>query len=247
MAYAQAAQRPIPGAVATLGVSDRVTFLRKTYAHLGGALIAFAALTWFLMTHMTEMSIKWTMWTGQGMSWLIVLGLFMAVNIGAQRLAMHETSRGLQYVGLGMIVVAWSFLMQPILWFIIAKFHGSSNTSPTAIITQSAIITLAIFIGLTLTVFVSKKDFSFLRGILSICTFAALGTIVASLLFGFTLGAFFSGLIILLMAGYILHQTSLILSYFPPTAHVAAALMLFGTIATLFMHVLNVMGMMRDR
>jgi hypothetical protein len=31
--------RPIEGAVATLGVSDRVTFLRKTYAHLGAALI----------------------------------------------------------------------------------------------------------------------------------------------------------------------------------------------------------------
>ena len=35
MAFAQSA-RPIPGAVATLGVSDRVTFLRKTYGHLAG-------------------------------------------------------------------------------------------------------------------------------------------------------------------------------------------------------------------
>ena len=32
---------------------------------------------------------------------------------------------------------------------------------------------------------------------------------------------------ILLMAGYILYQTSLVMSYFPPTAYVAASLMLF--------------------
>ena len=32
-----------------------------------------------------------------------------------------------------------------------------------------------------------------MRGILSICTFAALGMIVASIIFGFTLGALFSG------------------------------------------------------
>ena len=43
MAFAQQLARPIQGAVATLGVSDRVAFLRKTYAHLGVALIAFAA------------------------------------------------------------------------------------------------------------------------------------------------------------------------------------------------------------
>ena len=42
MAFAQSA-RPIPGAVATLGVSDRVDFLRKTYGLLGVALIGFAA------------------------------------------------------------------------------------------------------------------------------------------------------------------------------------------------------------
>lgn len=260
MAFAQAAaRRPIPGAVATLGVSDRVSFLRKTYAHLGGALIAFAVVTWAIMNFATELSLRFALWGTKGYTWLLVIGLFMVANVVAQRLAMSETSRGLQYVGLGIEVVAWSVLLQPLIWFVMLKFGNpaemfagdsvkvSLSGPAAAIIAESAIITLAIFIGLTLTVFMTKKDFSFLRGVLSICTWAALGTIVASLLFGFTLGAFFSGLIILLMAGYILHQTSLIMSHFPPTAHVAAALMLFGTVATLFMHVLRVMAMLRDR
>jgi len=77
------------------------------------------------------------------------------------------------------------------------------------------VITLAIFAGLTAVVFVTKKDFSFMRGVLAILTFGALGVIVASLMFGFSLGAVFSGAMILLMAGYILYQTSLVMAHFP--------------------------------
>ena len=65
--------------------------------------------------------------------------------------------------------------------------------------------------------------------------------IIASMIFGFHLGAIFSGIMILLMAGYILYQTSLVMAHFPPTGYVAAALMLFSTIATLFWYVLRLL------
>jgi FtsH-binding integral membrane protein len=39
----------------------------------------------------------------------------------------------------------------------------------------------------------------------------------------------------------ILYQTSLVMNYFPPTAYVAAALMLFSTVATLFWYVLRLL------
>ncbi len=260
MALSQAA-RPIEGAVATLGVSDRVTFLRKTYAHLGGALIAFALLTAGLIKFATEFSLKFseTALGGNRWSWLLVLGLFMVVNMGAQKLARSETSRGLQYLGLGITVAAWAMLFQPMIWIAMIKFgdpsaifvgnsvHPVLSAQAGSIILQSAIITLAIFGGLTATVFITKKDFSFMRGALTMATFAALGVIVASLVFGFTLGSLFSGLMILLMAGYILYQTSLVMSYFPPTAYVAAALMLFGTVAQLFWYVLRIMMSMNRR
>jgi FtsH-binding integral membrane protein len=255
MAFAQAA-RSIPGAVATLGVSDRVTFLRRTYAHLGGALIAFAAITAIMINYTTEFSLRMSQWLGT--NFFITFILFIIANMGAQRLARSETSRGVQYLGLGLMVTAWSFLLQPMIWYAMLRFgtpskifaggqvHAMLSPTAAAIIAQSAIITLAIFIGLTLTVFLTKKDFSFLRGVLSICTFGALGVILASALFGFTLGALFSGFVILLMSGYILFQTSLVMSYFPPAQYVSAALMLFGTVATLFMHVLNLVMASRE-
>ena len=51
----------------------------------------------------------------------------------------------------------------------------------------------------------------------------------------------------LLMAGYVLYQTSVIATQFPPTHHVAAALMLFSTIATMFWYVLRFLMEMNRR
>jgi uncharacterized protein len=242
MAFAATSDRPIRGAVATLGVSDRVSFLRKTYAHLGAGLIAWPLLTALLFNVFSDFSIGFSQFALSGYNWLLVIGLFMGAGFLAARLATSETSRGLQYLGFGIEIAAWSLLMQPILWLLVVRFD-----QPMAMLAQAGIITLAIFVGLTLTVFLTKKDFTFMGGFLKICTFAALGVIVASILFGFSLGALFCGAIILLMAGYILHQTSLVMSQFPPTAYVAAALMLFSTVATLFWYVLQLlMSFRRD-
>ena len=254
MAFGQSASaaRPIEGAVATMGVSDRVAFLRKTYAHLGVALIAFAALTGGMMQFATQTSLKFSSWALQGrLNWILILGLFMVVGYVAERLARSETSRGLQYVGLGIGVAAYAVLLQPMLWVLIVRFGNPETIGFTeggmlagqaaSILMQAVVITLAIFTGLTLTVFLTKKDFSFMRGALAIASFAALGVILASWIFGFSLGALFSGAMILLMAGYILYQTSLVMSYFPPSGYVAASLMLFSTIATLFWYVLRIL------
>ena len=261
MAFAAASHRPIEGAVATVGVSDRVAFLRKTYSHLGVALIAFAAITGGMMRFAPEVSFKFSRWaiTGGGWNWLILLGGFMLVGWLAERLAMSETSRGLQYAGLGIAVVAEAIILQPLLWVLMLRMGGPKvraeillsghplmTGTVASILIQAIVITLTIFIGLTLVVFLTKRDFSFLRGILVVCSFAALGVIIASIAFGFTLGAFFCGVMILVMAGYILFQTSIIMKAFPPTAHVAAALMLFSTIATLFWYVLQLLMSLRD-
>jgi FtsH-binding integral membrane protein len=252
--------RPIEGAVATLGVSDRVQFLRKTYAHLGLALIAFALITGGMMRFATETSLKFSMWALRGSwNWILVLVLFMVVGYVADRLARSDRSRGLQYAGLTVAVVAEAILLQPLLWVLMIRFGNPQQIfagdgvnlvlsgQAASILMQAIVITLSIFIGLTLVVFLTKKDFSFMRGALAICSFAALGVIIASMAFGFHLGAIFCGLMILLMAGYILYQTSLVMAHFPPTGYVAAALMLFSTIATLFWYVLQfLMSLSRD-
>jgi FtsH-binding integral membrane protein len=254
MAFAQASSRPIAGAVATLGVSDRVDFLRKTYAHLGGSLIALALITGGIIKFAPDFSLHFAT-----MSPLLTLLLFIGGNFVAQRLAMSQSSRGMQYLGLGLAVGVWALFIQGMIWFVIAKFggvwidprtnevHYVMSSAATSVILESVVITLAIFIGLTATVFITRKDFSFLRGILSIALWAMVGVAIASWIFGFTFGALLSGVVVLIMAGYILYETSLIMNRFPPRMYVAAALMLFGTVATLFVHVLNIVASSRSR
>src|ERR1041384_6344936 len=227
MAFAQPIARPgrpIEGAVATQGVSDRVAFLRKTYGLLGVSLIAFAAFTAGMMRFATETSFYFSSWaTRSRLSWFLVLMLFAGVGYVAQRMSFSQTSRAVQYLGLAMTVVVQSLLLQPILWGLIGMFGNRAMLASGVLLSGQATVILMQAVGLTLTVFLTKKDFSFLRGALTVGLFAAMGVILASLAFGFSLGALFCGAIILLMAGYILYETSLVMSYFPPQAYVAAA------------------------
>jgi uncharacterized protein len=240
MFQSQAHQRSIPGAVATAGVNERVAFLRRTYAHLGAAILAFVAVCYVF--NQTSFARDFTIWAfGGRLNWLLVLGAFMAVGFVTSSLARSESSVGLQYVGLALGVVAEAVIITPLLY--IARVYAHDPF----IIQKAAIFTLLIFAGLTGTVFITRKDFSFLRGILSIATLAAFGIIVASLIFGFNLGTIFCVAMVVLMAGYILYQTSLLMAYFHPAQHVAAALMLFSTIATLFWYVLQLLMSMQRR
>jgi hypothetical protein len=233
--------------VATVGVNERVAFLRRTYGLLGTTLIAWAAFTAGIFHFAPRFSLGISRWALQGnLSWLMVMLLFMGSGMLARHLAFNSSSKPMQYLGLGVGVAAQGLILQPILWILFAKYAGGF-TNAGAILGEAVVITLAIFIGLTLTVFITGKDFSFLRGILMIGSFAAIGVIGASLLFGFSLGALFCGALVLLMAGYILMQTSQMMTSFPPTYHVAAALMLFSTIATLFWYVLQLLMQLNRR
>ena len=233
MEYAHA--RPIPGAVATAGVNERVLFLRKTYAHLGGAIALFVLLEAWLLN--SGVGLAWAQWA-LSTSWLLVLALFIGVSWIAERWAQSDTSRGMQYLGLGLYVVAEAFIFAPILIIAEYRFPG--------VITQAAVITLLLFGGLTATVFLTRKDFSFLRGALSIGVMAALGLIVISLLFGLTLGTWFSVAMIALAAGFILYDTSRVMAHYPLTHYVGAALALFASIALMFWYVIRLLMSMRD-
>lgn len=222
------ANRPIPGAVATLGVDERMAFIRRTYAHLGGAIAAFVVLAALVVNTMGEGVARWAL---SGYNWFIVIGLFMAAGYLANKWAHSNTSRGMQYLGLGLYVVVEAFVFTPLLF--VAAHYTDPSIIPTA-----GVITLMIFGGLTATVFLTKKDFSFLRGALTVGGLAALGVIVMSMIFGFQLGILFAGAMILLAGGYVLYYTSQVLAHYPPSYHVGAALALFSAIALLFYYVL---------
>ncbi len=225
-------------AAAHASANERAEFIRLTYLHLGGAILAFAVLCYAIVT--SPIGPAMLRWVGQSQfNWLLVLGGFMAVGWIANKWAMSGGSQAKQYMGLGLYVVAEAFIFTPLL-YIAAYFVEDPMVIPSA-----GILTLAVFGGLTATVFITKKDFSFLGKALMVAGFAAFGLIIVSMIFGFSLGALFSAAMVALAAGYILYYTSNVLHHYPVGAHVAAALALFSAVALLFYYVL-MLFMRRD-
>lgn len=220
--------------------TERATFIKKTYLHLAGAVGAFIALEAALINSPLAEPLVRTMLGGR-MSWFIVLGAFMLVGFVADRWARSATSPGMQYLGLGLYVVAEAIIMLPLL-FVAAHFAKDPNIIPTA-----GLLTGLVFTGLTGTVVFTRHDFSWLRPALTIAAFAALGLIVASLLFGFSLGILFTAVMVVVAAGYILYYTSNVLHHYPVGSHVSAALALFSAVALLFWYILQLlMGRSRE-
>lgn len=223
---------PSGTAVANAAPDARVTFIRQTYSHLAGAILAFVLIEAALFQTALPESMVGLLATSR-YSWLIVLGAFMGVSYMANKWALSGTSLQVQYAGLGLYVVAEAVIFVPLL-FIAANYSGP-EVIPTA-----GLLTLVLFTALTFIAFTTKKDFSFLGGILTVTSFVALGVIGVSILFGFTLGLFFSALMVLVAAGAILYNTSNVMFRYNTSQYVAASLSLFASVALLFWYILRI-------
>jgi FtsH-binding integral membrane protein len=213
--------------------AERATFIRKTYLHVAAALAVFALMETYLVVSGAGRAIAETM-LGGSWSWFIVLGLFMGVSMLANWWANSQTSKGMQYLGLALYVVAEAIIFLPIL------FIARSMSGGGAMIGQAGIVTLGLVLGLTATVFLTKKDFSFLGPILTIGGFVALGFILSGIVFGFSLGSIFSFVMVAFAGAAILYDTSNILHRYRTDQHVAASLSLFASIALLFWYILRI-------
>ena len=250
--HGRGSARPIAGADATHGMSERARFIRLTYLHLFGAILLFAGLDYLFMTNDTLIEkvsaplVKFAL--GGRWNWGVVLAVFAVVSWVADYFASHVKARPLQYVGLGLYVLAEALIFVPLLAIVEWKTHTilARGGAEPHIIRDAAFMTLAIFGALTASVLVTKKDFSFLRSGLAVASAGALMLIVLSLVFGFNLGIVFSVAMVLLAAGYILFQTSQVLAHYDPDTHVAAALALFSSIALMFWYVIRILMKLRE-
>jgi hypothetical protein len=163
-----------------------------------------------------------------------MLGGFMFMTNYAESSAMKTTDKNKQYMAFGLYVIAEAIIFVPIIYIAMAYSGGME------LLNQAAIVTLSLFSGLTAVVFVTKKDFSFLKSALTIGFFIALGLIIAGALFGFDLGLWFSVGMCLLAAGAILYQTSNLIKNYTNEQYIPAAIGLFASLMLLFWYVIQI-------
>lgn len=210
---------------AEVSLTERLGFIRKVYAlfflatlfAVGGVLLGFMVPP--LMEFMA--SSPW-----------ITLLLMLGGVMGAQALR-HVP--GVNLLALFGFTTLTGVIISPVLYYF-------SMINPGSII-QAGLLTVGIFGGLTAYVFISKKDFSFMRGMLVtglvvIVLAGLLNLFVASSALGFAVAA----AALLLFSGFVLYDTSNIIRRYPTNEYVAGALSLYLDAFNIFLALLRILN-----
>ncbi len=166
---------------------------------------------------------------------LYMLGFYGAYIAGifiANFIQSCSQIRAVKYFSLALHVVLDAAFFVPIL-AIIQKYWGA------AIIYQAIGLTAALFATLSASVFITRKDFSFMRAGLLFAGTALLGLILLHMLFGLNLGAWFTGATIGLLCMYLLYETSKLIYRENDEDDIDSAIELFATFSTLFIYILD--------
>ena len=225
-------------------VEERVSFYRRTYAHVAGALLGFAALLALFFVGFDQQtgiafvlakSLFGMLQSLGAWSWLLVMVAFWVGTMVAQGLATNRASVAAQYSGLGLYVLLQALIFIPLL----AIVHMKTGGHMAQILLPACSLTGALVVGLTLSVYMTSTDFSFLRTIIVIGSVVALALVLLSAFGLFALGTWFALAMILLMATAILYQTWVIKTQLTTGDHIIAAFMLFSSIVTLLWYVIS--------
>lgn len=219
--------------VSSLSVEDRSTFIWKCYAHVVGAILAFAAVSVYLFTSGISAAIAAPMMN----NWFLVLGAFILASWGATHVAHRIESKNAQYAAFAAFIVVEALIFAPMLYIAYMMEPG--------IIDSAAGVTILGSVGLVAVAMITRKDFSFLRGLLVWVGILALVAIAGALLFGFELGTWFSVAMIGFAGAAVLYDTSNIMHHYPQERYVAASMALFASIAMMFWYILRLF-MSRD-
>ena len=214
-------------AVEAQSAEARSEFIWKTYAHVVGAILTFAGIS----AYMIASGVSARLFPLMTANWLLTLGAFMLVSWGASHVAHRLESKPAQYAAFAVFVFAEALIFSPMLLL-------ASMMKP-GIIENAAAVTVMGSVGLIAVAMITRKDFSFLRGILVWGGILALVAIASSLLFGWNLGTWFSLGMIGFAGAAVLYDTSNIMHHYPQDKYVAAAMGLFASIALMFWYILQ--------
>lgn len=210
---------------------EKAEFYKKTYLHVALSILAFIGVETILLKTVPQEVIA--LMFGGRYVWLLIIGVFWLASILASKWSLSQ-SRSVQYLGLGSYILLEAVIFLPLIYIAVLQ-------TGTAVIYQAAMLTIAMFAGISAVAFTSKRDFSFLRNIIIIGGFISLGLIVGGIIFGFNLGLWFSVGMVILASATILYQTSKLKDSYTTDQYVGASLQLFASIMLLFWYILRIL------
>ncbi|ATX82040.1 modulator of FtsH protease [Mariprofundus ferrinatatus] len=204
----------------------RISFLGKTYGMLALCIAAGSIGAYLSLGMAFPYEHPWMML-------FIMIGGIFAVQ------AVRHV-KGINFIALLAFGAITGMAISPLVGMVAAK----SGT----LVLQAYMTTAVAFVSLTAYTFISKRDFSFLKG------FVWTG-LIAMIVLGLSNYFFFespmlaltlSGVGVLLFSAFILYDTSNILRDYPNNEFIAAALTLYLDVFLLFQHLLSMFGILSD-
>jgi FtsH-binding integral membrane protein len=207
-------------------VAERMGFIRKVYAlffaailfAIGGVVLGFV----FPPIMMAVASHPW-----------ITFFVLMGGVLGAQ--AVRHVP-GVNLLALFGFTTLTGAIISPLMYIV-----GRDN--PASIL-QAGLLTVGIFGGLTAYVFISKKDFSFLRGmVMTGLIVVFLAAILNLFIVGSSALSFgISAAALLLFSGFVLYDTSNIIRRYPTNEYIAGALDLYLDAFNIFLALIRILN-----
>jgi modulator of FtsH protease len=216
------------------GVQDRITFVRNVYLWLMGgfAVAGLGAITAYL----TLPSLRSLPISGQAFMWIL---------FGAQFGAVLFASAVSRKRPLNMLAYALFTAISGYIAGLISLIVGTTNGY--GIVLASAGMTAADFLLLTITVFVTKKDFSFLRSFVIVGVGVMFfGGLVAAIFHLPTFSLVISAVAVIACSAKILWDTSAMLRTSDLSDPAGFALSLFVSLYNIFISLLNLLGGRRN-
>ena len=216
---------PAVHTAAQASVAERMSFIRKVYAlffvatvfAIGGVGLglAFRPLMVLIVRH-------------PFITLLVMLGGVM----GAQAV---RHVRGVNLLALFGFTTLTGVIISPLIAFTMAD-------NPASIL-AAGLLTVGIFGGLTAYVFISKRDFSFLRGMVTVgLIVVVLAAVLNIFLASGALAFAVSAAALLLFSGFVLYDTSNIIRRYPTNEYVQGALSLYLDAFNIFLALLRILN-----
>jgi FtsH-binding integral membrane protein len=215
-----------PRTAAEASVSERLGFIRKVYALFFAAILfAIGGVTLGFVSPSLMLAIAQHPW--------ITLLLLMGGVIGASAVR-HKP--GINLVAFFGFTTFTGVVISPLLYYV-------SATNPASIL-QAGVLTVGIFGGLTAYVFVSKKDFSFLRGMVWVgLIVVVLGGLLNALIIGSSgLSFALAAAALILFSGFVLYDTSNIIRRYPTNEYIAGAMDLYLDAFNIFLALIRILN-----
>jgi modulator of FtsH protease len=211
---------------ARAGVEERMSFVRKVYA------LFFAATLFAIVGVGVGFAFPALMISVARHPWLTFFVLIGGV-MGAQAVRLVPV---VNLVALFAFTTLTGVIISPL----IAIY---TQLNPASIL-QAGVLTIGIFGGLTAYVVISKKDFSFMRGMVVtglIVVFLA-GVLNLFIVGSSALAFAISCAALLLFSGFVLYDTSNIIRRYPVNEYVAGALSLYLDAFNIFLALLHILN-----